>query len=159
MGEVGNPHNRTILKPDHRLLEVCEGLRNFVENVNRVPDGIVAGKFRTIDPTRVFTDTCDGVEIGYKMEEYLTFMRRKVFIKVPGYSIDDIADQEREAIVTAVLEAFIDQQQGLPEIARIAKDCMLIQQDFQPLFLIERNKNLVTLAGGVDLDKEGRVKH
>jgi len=36
---------------------------------------------------------------------------------------------------------------------------MLIQQDFQPLFLIERNKNLVTLAGGVDVDSQGRVKH
>jgi hypothetical protein len=155
---TGNPNNRTILRPDHRLMEVCEGLRNMVENVNRIPDiSLRNGGYKTLDKTSVFTAKCDGVTIGYKLEEHATFMRRKVFIKVPGYKIEDISDKEREAIMVAVMESFLDQQQGLPEIAQIAPDCMLIQQDFLPLYLIERKPNLVTLAGGVDVDDKGII--
>lgn len=155
---TGNPHNRTILRPDHRLMEVCRSLRCFVETINRVPSVALRGSYRTLDKTSVFSEKVDGVIIGYKLEEHATFMRRKVFIKVPGYKIDDVSDKEREAIMVAVMESFLDQQQGLPEIAQIAPDCMLIQQDFLPLYLIERKPNLVTLAGGVDVDDKGIIQ-
>ena len=138
-----------ILNADANLQEACEGLRDHVDNINQAPAlALRNGVYRGIDKRAIQTVKVSGVEIGYRLQDHKTFMRRQIFIKVPGYKIDDLTHAEREKIITAVFNVFLVPGANLPEIAHIAPDCMLLQQDVVPLILVERNPNVRSLAGG-----------
>ena len=152
---TGNPHNRGILKSDTKLLPILEGLREFVDTINQSPDlALRGGIYRGIEKADVQTVRVDGLEIGYKLEDHGVFMRRKVFVKAPGYRMEDIPHEEIEPAIVAVMDVFFVQGAGMPSLQQIAPDCMLVQQDVIPMLLVERNPNLVSIAGGF-----GEKKH
>lgn len=126
-----------LLQADADIQGACE---NLLEHVNGITDPV---KARLIHTTRV-----GGVEIGYRRTSNLTYRRREVCIKVPGYRIEDLTKGEKERIVTAVFNALLVPGAALPEISRPAKDCMVIRQDYIPMIPVERSPGLVSIAGG-----------
>lgn len=135
-----------ISDPNQTLKALCAGLREFVENINRTPDlALRGGIYQGIDKGAVQTVRWDGWVIGYKLEDHALHMRRKVFVKTPGYSIGEVAEAEREEIMSAICDAFVDPV-SVPEIEQIASDCLLIVQDFIPVLLVEKNPNLVSIS-------------
>ena len=122
-----------MLQPDMDVQGACESLR---EAVHDKPSGIL------------LTVKVGGVVIGYRRQTHITFRRREVFIKVPGYKIEDVSRAERERILTAVLNVFIIPGGSIPKPVCIAPDCLLIRQDYVPDIPFERSPGLVSIAGG-----------
>ncbi len=150
--EVGKRLNNRILEADADIQGACESLRDYVDNINKQPSiKLVGSVYRGRGAAdKVHKVRVSGVEIVYRIEDHETFMRRQVFIKVPGYRIGDLTDLERERILTAVCNVILVVGGNMPEIACIAPDCMLLQQDFVPMYLVERSPGLVSIAGGFD---------
>lgn len=163
MGSVkrkGEAKGKFILKPDGRLRSACEELREWVEHFNKVPSIALRGeRYGPLDPTQIFTTRVENVEIGYKLEELLPLvveidqlptMRRTVYVKLHGYRFAEVPDDERGNLVSAVLDAFMDQQQRVPEMEFNREgDVMKLTQDFKVAVMYQRNPNLVTIAGGL----------
>lgn len=140
---------KAILQPDLNIQEMCEGLRDHVNNITGeriVREGKI---YKVEDHRKIYTAKSAGVEIGYRRTAHATFVRREVFIKVPGYTIEDLSEEERSRIMVAVFNVFLIPGASLPKIGRIAKDCMLIRQDFIPQIPVERSPGLVSIAGGL----------
>ena len=124
-----------MLQPDMDVQGACESLR---EAVHDKPSGIL------------LTVKVGGVVIGYRRQTHITFRRREVFIKVPGYKIKDVSRAERERILTAVLNVFIIAGASMPEITspEHVHDTMIVRQDYVPDIPFERSPGLVSIAGG-----------
>jgi hypothetical protein len=124
-----------MLQPDMDVQGACESLR---EAVHDKPSGIL------------LTVKVGGVVIGYRRQTHITFRRREVFIKVPGYKIEDVSRAERERILTAVLNVFIIAGASMPEITspEHVHDTMIVRQDYVPDIPFERSPGLVSIAGG-----------
>ncbi len=148
-GEINKPNN-TVLRPDTKLQEACESLRDYVDNINKSPL-IVAGigGVHARNAQDIKTVHVDGVEIGYRILEFTTFIRREIFIKVPNYHINDLSKQDREKIMAAVFNVFLVPGADKPEIKQIAPDCMRLRQNIIPMVLVERNPRLRSIAGGI----------
>ncbi len=146
MGVLDGPNDR-ILKADTKVQEALEALAAHVDHLGK---GIKlkGGTFQATDPMKVHTVKVDGVVFGYRLEDHAVFMRRRIFMKVPGYKIEDISEDERSRIMTALFNVFIMPGNGIPEIQRINSDCLLFSQDFIPMIAVERKPGLVSISGG-----------
>ncbi len=146
MGILDGPNNR-ILKPDTR---VQDALTALAEHVDHLGSGVAlkGGVFKPRDPKTVHTVKVDGVEFGYRLENHIIYLRRSVFMKVPGYRVSDISEDERQRIMTALFNVFFMPGNKPPEIEQIAQDCLLFTQDFVPEIAVERKPGLVSIAGG-----------
>lgn len=162
MGSIGRKDKtkgKTLLKPDGRLRAACDELRTWVEHFNKVPSIALRGeRYGPLDPAQIYTTRVENVEIGYKLEEILPLivemdqlptMRRTVYVKLHDYKFAEVPKADRETIVSAVLDAFMDQQQGIPDMDfNKDGDVMKLTQDFKVAVMYQRNPNLVTIAGG-----------
>lgn len=126
-----------ILQADADIQGACE---NLFEYVNGITD---PEKSKLIQTVRI-----NGIEIGYRRRSFHTFRRREVFIKVPGYRIEDLTKGEKERIITAIFNVFLVPGADIPEISQPSKDCMVMRQDYIPMIPVERSPGLVTIAGG-----------
>jgi len=157
MGEATARHlqpNQRILKADRRLLEACESLRYVVEHPNERSEILLQqGIYKQKDPEAIMTVTVDGVVVGYKVKpssalEMNPYFDRYVYFKTPGNRLSDLTKAELSAIKTAILEAFFEIQQGEIKVEVIGFDAMLLWQRFMVAFPVERNPNVISLAGG-----------
>lgn len=140
MGVLDGPNNK-ILKPDTRVQDALHALADHVDH----------GKF--IYNKNVQTVKVDGLVFGYRLEDHRVFMRRIVYVKVPGWRIEDIGEDERARILTAMFNVFLMPGNNPPEMKKIAPDCLLFTHDFVPEIAVERKPGLVTLAGGWEKPK------
>lgn len=138
-----------VLPRDERVKIELTALRHFVDNFNVTPKiALRAGDtFKQLSQAEVFTTKMDGWEFGYKLEEYPTFFKRKVYIKCMEGNISEVPEPERAAIVTSVFEACLDIGQGEVEIHLIEPSCLLVTQEFSPIFLEEKSPR-VRVPGG-----------
>jgi hypothetical protein len=144
------PDRRKVpLRVDARCKEALEDLRHYVENLNKSPQLVFKnGIYQAKDPEQVFTTTVDNVEFGYQLKDLGgPWMRRTVFIKLHGHRWADLAEHEQEAILTAAMEAFIDQQQKAVDVQTPEPDLIVMQQDFSVAMLV-RNPARVSVFGG-----------
>lgn len=135
-----------ILPLDKKIQAKLEDLRHFVENFNVIPKISLRGEqtYRELKQDEIYTTKVDGWEFGYKLEEFANGMfRRKIYVKVPGYRLEDVEEEERKAIMIAVFNACLDQGQGMVDVQQTNLDTLLITQDFQPIFLHEWSPNLI----------------
>ncbi len=146
MSVLDGPNNR-ILKADTKVQEALEALADHVDHQRSGKRIALVGAIYT-QPKDVQTVKVDGVVFGYRLEDHQVFMRRVVFIKVPGYKVSDISEDERARIMTALFNVFFLPGGKTPEIKQIAPDCLLITHDFVPEIAIERKPGLVSLVGG-----------
>jgi len=137
MGEPMKKQSR-LLQADADIQGACESL---FEHVNNITD---PAKAKLIATTRV-----NGVEIGYRRTSNLTYRSREVFVKVPGFRIQDLTKSEKERIVTAVFNVFLIPGASIPEIIQTSKDCIVMRQDYIPMVPVERSPGLVSIAGGL----------
>lgn len=135
---------RDILQGDADLQGACESLRDHAQNLSR------RGRtFLDTDRDKIWTVKVGGVEIGYRMQVFNTYLNRQVFIKVPGYRIADLSNEEREKVMSAVFNVFVHQGSNVPSIDQVAQDTMLMQQQIVPMVLVERKPRLRSIAGGL----------
>jgi hypothetical protein len=93
------------------------------------------------DPYEI-VDVCLYV-LNNQLQDKGLFMRRRIFIKIPGYDIGEIPQEQMDPICAGVMDVFIDRGQGMPEIKQIAMDCLELTQDFMPLFQYEKNPGVI----------------
>ncbi len=146
MGILDGPNNK-ILKADAKVKEALEALANHVDHQGK---GIAlkGSIYKQRDPKEVQTVRVDGVIFGYRLEDHKVYMRRVIFMKVPGYKIEEISENERSRIMTALFNVFFLPGNKLPTVDRINPDCLLFTQDFVPEIAVERSPGLVSIAGG-----------
>lgn len=140
-----------VLKRDERIKAELDSLRHFVDNFNVSPKIALRGvgeTFKQLQESEIQTTKIDGWEFGYKLEEYPTFFKRKIYVKVLGHKLDEVPKEERKAVLTAVFDSCLDTGAGQVDIDQIAEDCLLITQEFSPIFLTE-NKPRLVVPGGV----------
>lgn len=138
-----------VLPRDERVKIELTALRHFVDNFNATTKiALRAGDtFKQLSQAEVYTTKMNGWEFGYKLEEYPTFFKRKVYIKCLEGKIAEVPEQERTAVVTSVFEACLDIGQGEVEIHLIEPSCLLITQEFSPIFLEEKNPRVLVPGG------------
>lgn len=154
--------NQQIIKIDKRIYEACEALRHFAEHPNQRPDIFLHGAYHAKDPESLYTVAVDGVIIGYKVKESSPlemnpYFDRYAYMKVPGHRLEDLSRNEMAAICTAMFEAFFEPQQGKIHDEQTGDDALLFWQRFMVAFPVELNKDLVSIAGGVNLDGKGLI--
>ena len=147
MGCLDGPNNR-ILKADTRVQDALEALADHVDHQRKISVLLRGKTFKAPDPHEVQTVKVDGVVFGYRLENHLVFMRRVIFMKVPGYKISDISEDERARIMTALFNVFFLPGGKPPVNKLIAPDCLLFEHDFVPEIAVERSPGLVSIAGG-----------
>jgi hypothetical protein len=138
-----------ILQADVNLQAMCEDLKDHVNNMTGEKLVLVGPTYGAQNHRKIYTAKGGGIEIGYRRTAHPKFVRREVFVKVPGYSIDDLSEEERSRIMTALFNVFIVPGSQIPQIGRVAKDCMLIRQDYVPMIPVERSPGVVSIAGGL----------
>lgn len=142
--------NRRKLKVDQRLLDNLMDLKYKVDNINQTPGMLNAnGIYTPIDKGTVLITRYDGWEIGYRLEDRDPMLRKKVYIKCEQ-KLNEVPDLEKESILTAAMEVFLDRGQKIPDIETITEFTIMIQQDVLPLILVERAPRLVS---------KGRPRH
>lgn len=136
MGILEGPNNG-ILRSDSRVQAALEALADHVDHGGLSP---------VIKSVAV-----DGMVFGYRLEDHLLFMRRQVFVKVPGWKIADISEDERARVMMAIFNVFVLPGGKKPVIRPISKDCLYFEHDFIPEIAVERLPGLVSIAGGFDV--------
>ena len=145
--------SRKIIRHDERMEFVLEGLRDFVDNLNQQKTSF------GFDDKQVQSIKFDGVEVGYRLIDRTVAMTRQVFIKTPDYKLSEIPPEEMKPIMAAVFQVFIIPGAGSPNIKIINTDCVMLEQSFVPMLLVNQNPNLVSKIGGVNLDEKGKIIH
>jgi len=129
---------------DKRAISALEDLRDGVENFNRMPSlALRGGLYRGMDKESIFTTTVDGWIIGYRLKDLGLKMLREIFVKIPGERLDSIPDEQKNPVISAVFNVFLDFGQGEATIDPIAMDTVKITQTFVPMYLVEKNPNIV----------------
>ena len=155
--------NQKILKPDKRLLAACEALRYAVEHPNERSEIILQQEiYKQTDPEAIMTIKVDGVEVGYKVKksspfEMSPYFDRYVYFRVVGHKLSDLGKEELSAIKTALLDGFFEVQQGSIKVEVIGWDAMLMRQRFMVAFAYEKNPNVISLVGGINVNKQGEI--
>jgi len=122
-------------------------LRHFVESLNANPDiALRSGVFKGLEKDQVFSRKLDGWEVGFKLDDHVIYMTRKVYVKCEQPLVE-VPDAEKDSIFAAVLEVFMDKGQSIPNIEQIAIDAVIITQDFMPLLQVEVNPHLRAISG------------
>jgi hypothetical protein len=153
---------KVIMPTDRKLMEACIALRDRVEHPNDVGDIILQnGIYKQKDPEAILVTTVDGVQVGYKVKpcsplELNHYFDRYVYLKIPGYHLKELTVKQLVSIKTALYTAFLEPQMGPIGVKIIADDAMLMTQRFMVAFWTPKNKNLVSMIGGVDV-KDGLV--
>ena len=130
----------------NELKQVLEGLRDYVDNINKAPSMILKnGVYKQRNKDAVQKTSWNGWEFGYQVLEHKGFLLRKCFMKCKG-RWNELPEKEKNEVTTTALDAMFDKQQGLPKFIQIAPDCMLIGQKFQVTYLHEKNPNLVRIS-------------
>lgn len=120
MGEVLSL-SRKIFKVDPRLREALMDLQQFVEHVIDNPADIAlrGGVYKEIERADLFTVTLDNLEVGYKIirhsQDPLTEIRR-VFVKLHDYKFDELTDDDKDPLMKAILDVFMDMRTLVPEV-------------------------------------------
>ena len=135
MGILDGPNNKT-LKADSRVQDALEALAEHVDH------GGLSNVIRSVQ--------VDGVVFGYRLQDHSVFMRRQIFMRVPGWRISDLSDDERSMIMTAIFNVFFMPGGKIPELKSLTSDCLLFEYDFVPEIAVERSPGLVSIAGGWD---------
>ncbi len=154
--------SKQILPTDKKLMEMCVALRHRVEHPNESSDIILQqGIYKQKDPEAILTVRCDGVEVGYKVKsssplEVNHFFDRYVYLKIPGYRLQDLSAKQLASIKTALYSAFLEPQQGPITIKILAEDSMMMAQRFMVAFWKAGNPGIVKTLIGVDV-KNGMV--
>lgn len=139
--------NRKSLKFDLGSIPKMVELRHFVESLNANPDiALRSGVFKGLEKDQVFSRKVDGWEVGFKLDDHVLYMTRKVFVKCEQPLVE-VPDKEKDSMIGAVLEVFMDKGQNVPNIEQIAADAVLITQDFMPLLQVESNPHLRAISG------------
>lgn len=146
------------------LNQALEALREFVEHPNRRSDIIMQrGIYQHKDQTAIQTVAIDGVVFGYQVKENSPlelnpYFDRYAYCKVAGHSLAELrASGEFKRFYTAMLDAFFEPQQGEIKFRQLSNDCFRLGQRFMVAFPVNTNPDLVSIAGGVDLDSKGRI--
>lgn len=150
---------KSIIQSSKALAAACIDLRHEVEHQgSQSPIILLGATYKATDPNAIKTVTVDGVRIGYRIRHlFKGFHMREVFVKVKGYRVTELPDKDREAILGAVMDAFIQEQGETPEVEIVADDCLKYSQTFEVVYQYERNPDLRSIAGGLNLDKDGRI--
>jgi hypothetical protein len=138
--------NRKALKIDDTATQKLADLFYFVNNINKTPDlALRGGVYREIAKADVFSTSFDGWEVGYKLEDYGVFFRRKIFLKCEQ-PLKEVPHKQINPIMAAVMETFLESGQDMPKLEQISEFAVLLQQDVIPILLTERKPNLVSLG-------------
>jgi hypothetical protein len=154
---------RKLIPTDRNLMEKCVQLRHRVEHPNEVSDIILQnGVYRQKDPEAILTIRVDGVEVGYKVKECSKlemnpYFDRYVYLKVLDYKLWELTNKQLASIKTALYNAFLEPQQGKIHVKIISDDAMVMVQRFQVAFWYQKSPDLVSIAGGVDTDADGKI--
>lgn len=133
------------VKLDKFLVQKLLNLKDFVENLSRQPDiALRGGVYKELAKADIMTITHDNWVIGYKviphaihifnpnkMEDWT--VTRRIFVKVEGYKLEEIPEEQSNPIMVAVFDVFLDRQQEAPSIELIAPDALRIEQVCVPL--------------------------
>ncbi len=156
---MGIVKGKSIIESYKLLEQACADLRYEVEHQGGGSSIILLGAtYKATDPNAIKTVKVDGVEVGYQIKHIKgAHFMRKVYVKIPGYKWSELKRHELDKIIGAVLDGTIEVQTGDLEIDLISPDCYLISQVFDVAFQIEKNPDLRSIAGGVNLDKDGKI--
>ena len=146
--------------PSNKVLEAaCADLRYEVEHQgSQSPIILLGATYKATDPNAIKTVKLDGVEVGYQVKHIKgAHFMRCIYVKIPGYKWSEIPKWDIDKIIGAVLDGAIEVQTGDVEIDLIAPDCYLISQVFEVAFQYEKNPDLRSIAGGVNLDGKGKI--
>ena len=125
-------------------------LRATVDNINSLPSVALRGdSYKQIDKSSLMTVSVDGFCFGYKITAvpFSEELEKKVFIKCLECTLDDIPPEQIKPVLMAVFDAFLEQNDSIPEITQIAKDSIVLTQNFIPMYLVELKPRLVTHNG------------
>jgi len=133
-----------------QLADKLMALRSFVENLNKTASIAIrnGGTYKGINLNQVFTCKHDNWTIGYKLEQMAFTFKRKVFLKVEGYRLDEIPEEQKDPVLTLCYDVFFDQGESVPEIEPVAHDAILIWQSFMPGYWYERSPGVVVPGKG-----------
>lgn len=150
-GEAMTHKVKKSIKPDKDLIEGLKELRYVVENPNKQPALALRGSiYRPIDKQELQILRYPPWVIGYKVVEDTIragFFIRTIFVKLPGENIAEVKEDQKGMMVEAI-SVLMDEGQDLPEIQRVAHDCMRFTQRFMVLYRKENKPGLV-VPGGV----------
>ena len=136
--------HRRFIKLDDRAIQMMVDLFTFVNTLGKTPDlALRGGVYRQIADAEVHTQSFDGWEVGYKIEDLGMVWRRKIFLKCEQ-PLAEIPEDQKNPVMAAVFEVFLEKGQGPPEIEQISEFCVLVAQDVMPLLMTEMNPNLVS---------------
>ena len=121
-------------KPDQALVTQLQDLKNMVETIVSQPDiALRGGVYKELTTVDVLTTIYNNFEVGYKVQQGAISNLRKIFVKVNDYLWSDIPQDQREPVMVAVFDVFLDRSQAAPEITQISPQCVLLQQHVVPL--------------------------
>jgi hypothetical protein len=139
---------KQILPTAENLAQKCKDLRYIVEHPNREAyimsqTGVTVER----DPKLVMTAKIDGVEVGYRVVpssplEINPYFQRDVFVKFPGYRLDEVGEIDRLKIANTVCDEFLDVQQG-NIINNTTRECIALSQQFQVAFPVRVSQSQI----------------
>jgi hypothetical protein len=136
--------NRKFIGLDRSAVQALTDLFYFVNNLNKTPDlSLRGGVYKEIAKVDVFTASFDGWEVGYKVEDMGYTIRRKIFLKCEQ-PLAEIPDAQKDPVLAAVFEVFLEKGQGMPQVDQISEFCVMVEQDIIPLLMTELKPNLIS---------------
>jgi hypothetical protein len=79
-----------------------------------------------------------------------------VYLRIPGYRLQDLTVNQLVSIKTALYNAFLEPQQSPIDVQIIADDAMFMRQRFMIAFWAPKSPGIVKTLTGVDI-KDGMV--
>lgn len=136
-------------------IEALTTLRNDVDNLNGMFRNVFF-KDRILAGDDIMTVDVNGIRYGYKLIDLGFTMKREIKMKPINARFDEFNEDDRRRAIIPVFDVFLSE--GYSDIGiEVINGCIKITQEFTTAFLVNRNPDLVSIAGGVNLDGKGRV--
>jgi len=130
-----------------RIGKAFEDLRNFVDNINKAPAmAFRNGIYQEIDKDKLYTHRVDSWMVGYGLKDLGDVMQKMIAIKC-DQKLKEVTEKEREPVINGILDVFLDRGVGELDCCQINEYEIRFSQTFQPMFLVEKNPNIVTPGG------------
>jgi len=143
---------------DSDVMQCLIALRAEVHNINRTMSNVLAREKITsgeMIPYAYFEGIYYGIAIKDLGEGIL---EERIYAKPDNALWAEMSNTDKLGIIGSILAVFMDRGYTDHRI-EVAQNCFIFSQKFQIAYLYQRSPGLVSISGGVLLDKEGKVIH
>lgn len=125
--------NRVIVKEIQAFTDALIGLRETVHAVRGDKSvQLRGGVFKELAKAQILTLNFDNWEVGYRRMDRRIVQKVEVFVKVKGYTFDEVPDSQKDQYMRSIISVFFSTDSEMPKVFTINPSTVRLTQTTVP---------------------------